>query len=158
MSYVESNLLPGEEIIYQARLHPIIYLPAILFGLVGVILMLSSLALSGDRESMGFTVLAGVIFLILGLAAAGGAYVNMITSEFAVTNRRVIIKVGWLSRRSFEIVLPKVEGIGVDQNILGRMLDFGTIVVRGTGGSREAFANIAMPLEFRRQVQRLVPE
>ncbi len=74
------------------------------------------------------------------------------TSEFAVTNRRVIIKVGLVSRRTVELNLEKVESIGVDQTILGRIFGYGTIVVVGTGGTREPFPSIADPMGFRRAV------
>jgi uncharacterized membrane protein YdbT with pleckstrin-like domain len=71
----------------------------------------------------------------------------------AVTNKRVLVKTGILSRRSIEIMLAKIESIVVDQTLAGRMFNFGTIIVRGTGGTPEAFNRIAHPLEFRRKVQ-----
>ncbi len=74
------------------------------------------------------------------------------TSEFAVTNRRVIIKVGLISRRTVELKLEKIESIGVDQSIPGRIFGYGTIVVKGTGGTNEPFRGIARPLEFRKAV------
>jgi len=74
------------------------------------------------------------------------------TSEFAVTSRRVIIKVGLISRRTVELRLEKIESIGVDQSILGRIFGYGTIVVNGTGGTHEPFRGIARPLEFRKAV------
>jgi|APDOM4702015191_1054821.scaffolds.fasta_scaffold24733_3 uncharacterized membrane protein YdbT with pleckstrin-like domain len=74
------------------------------------------------------------------------------TSEFAVTSRRVIIKVGLVSRRTVELNLEKVESIGVEQTILGRILSYGTIVVVGTGGTKEPFRGIADPMGFRKAV------
>jgi uncharacterized membrane protein YdbT with pleckstrin-like domain len=74
------------------------------------------------------------------------------TSEFAVTNRRVVIKVGLISRHTIELNLQKIEGIGVDQGILGRILGYGTIIVSGTGGTKEPFHRIADPLAFRKAV------
>ncbi len=74
------------------------------------------------------------------------------TSEFAVTNRRVVIKVGLVSRKTVELNLEKVESIGVEQTILGRILGYGTIVVVGTGGTKEPFLRIADPMGFRRAV------
>jgi uncharacterized membrane protein YdbT with pleckstrin-like domain len=74
------------------------------------------------------------------------------TSEFAVTNRRVIIKVGLVSRKTVELNLEKVESIGVEQTILGRILGYGAIVVVGTGGTKEPFPRIADPMGFRRAV------
>lgn len=78
--------------------------------------------------------------------------VERATSEFAVTSRRVIIKVGLISRRTVELNLEKIESIGVDQSILGRIFGYGTIVVNGTGGTHEPFRGIARPLEFRKAV------
>ena len=74
-------------------------------------------------------------------------------SEFAVTNKRVLIKTGWIRRHSLETLLSKIEGIRVEQDVLGRMWDYGTIVVSGTGGSKEPFRRIASPMQFRREIQ-----
>ena len=125
MSYVESNLSAGERVIHQGELHWAIFLPGIiLLPLYGI----------------------GVIFLIL-------AYVRKISTEMAVTNKRVIIKDGFISRRTIEMNLAKIENIGIDQGIVGRLLDYGTVTVVGTGGTREQFKYVAIPLAFRRAVQ-----
>jgi uncharacterized membrane protein YdbT with pleckstrin-like domain len=94
-------------------------------------------------------------FLIVPLIAA---LIRNATSEFAVTNRRVIVKVGLISRNTLELNLAKVESIGVDQTLLGRMLNYGTIVVVGTGGTREPFKDIADPMGFRRAVNEATAE
>jgi uncharacterized membrane protein YdbT with pleckstrin-like domain len=75
------------------------------------------------------------------------------TSEYAVTNKRVIAKEGWLSRRTVEMNLPRIESLAVQQGMGGRMLGYGTVDVIGTGGTRERFSRIGAPLEFRRAVQ-----
>lgn len=75
------------------------------------------------------------------------------SDEFVVTNRRIIIKTGIISRKTFEMNLNKIETVNVDQSIFGRMLGFGTITVIGTGGTREEFPNIAQPTEFRKKFQ-----
>src|SRR5206468_8290780 len=93
------------------------------------------------------------VFVLLTALAYGFAFVIYRTSEFAVTNKRVMIKVGWIRHRTMETMLSKVEAIGVEQSIMGRMLNFGSITVTGTGGTKEPFRKIARPLEFRRQVQ-----
>ncbi|MBI1919851.1 MAG: PH domain-containing protein [Geobacter sp.] len=77
--------------------------------------------------------------------------IDRLTSEFAITNRRVIIKIGLVSRHILEMNLSKVESINVDQSVMGRMLKYGTITIIGTGGTREVFHKIAHPMEFRRQ-------
>lgn len=75
------------------------------------------------------------------------------SAEFAVTDRRVLIKVGVFSRRTVDLNLSKVESVDVDQGFWARLLGYGTLVVIGTGGSREAFSHIADPFAFRRAVQ-----
>jgi uncharacterized membrane protein YdbT with pleckstrin-like domain len=141
MSYVDRNLLPNEQVMYRARLSRIIYFfPACLLVLA------IPVAIYGWHVPAGVLGALGVILLI-------PRWIRSVTSEFAVTNKRVLIKVGLVRRHSLELLLQKVEGIGVDQSILGRILGYGTITVSGTGGTREPFAMIARPLEFRRQVQ-----
>jgi uncharacterized membrane protein YdbT with pleckstrin-like domain len=71
----------------------------------------------------------------------------------AVTNRRILIKTGIMSRRTIELLLSRVESIVITEPFLGRMLGYGTVIVRGTGGTPEPFTLIAHPTEFRRHVQ-----
>jgi uncharacterized membrane protein YdbT with pleckstrin-like domain len=103
----------------------------------------------------------GSWYLVLAWAAVaaiayGWCKVIFNASEFAVTGKRVIIKVGVIRRRTLETMLSKVEAIEVDQTVVGRMLNYGTLIVTGTGGTKEAFKRISHPLEFRRQVQAAV--
>lgn len=89
----------------------------------------------------------------IGLLLAIGPAIRYITSEFAVTDKRVLGKVGFIERESDETLLSKIEAIAVDQGVLGRVLGFGTVTITGTGGTQEVFSGIAEPLEFRRQIQ-----
>ena len=148
MSYVEENLMSGEQIEYQAQVHWIVYTPAVLLLIIAIVFFIF-----GTNPDASFANGLGAFFVLAAMVAVAAAYVRKKSSEFAVTNRRVLIKVGLLSRHTLELLLHKVEGIGVDQPLPGRILGFGTIVVTGTGGTREHFDNIADPLEFRRQVQ-----
>jgi uncharacterized membrane protein YdbT with pleckstrin-like domain len=95
----------------------------------------------------------GLLLVLFAFPLVITALIARATSEFAVTNKRVLIKIGWLRRHSLETLLSKIETIRVEQGILGRALDYGTIVVSGTGGSKEPFRTIASPMEFRRKVQ-----
>jgi len=81
--------------------------------------------------------------------------IDKYTDEFAITNKRVIIKTGLISRRTFEMNLSKIESVNVDQGILGRILGYGTIRIVGTGGTKEIFPNILRPLAFRKKFQEL---
>lgn len=77
------------------------------------------------------------------------------TSEFAITNKRVIIKTGFIRRRTVELNLSKIESVNVDQSIIGRILGFGSIQLVGTGGTKEIFFKINKPLTFRKKFQEL---
>src|SRR5207248_7092002 len=130
-------------------LHWTSYVPAALLLLAALICFIVGASISDSR----LPVAIGVIFFLASAVTAAAAHIKRISSEFAITNRRVLIKVGLLGRHTLELLLQKVEGIGVDQPLSGRLFGFGSIVVTGTGGTRERFDRIADPLEFRRQVQ-----
>ena len=116
---------------------------------MGIVIVASSF---GNRYQAPLEGLGGLFLIVAGLLGLSRWIISR-TSEFAVTNKRVVIKVGLIRRHTLELLLAKVESIGVEQAVLGRILGYGTIVVVGTGGTRESFTNIAQPLEFRKQVQ-----
>ena len=149
MGYVEDNLMPGEEVTYRAHLHWVIYLRAILIALLGLALTIAG----SSRSDFSVLVYLGAAVLVVAAVVWFVQWVKSRTSEFAVTNKRVIIKVGLVRRDTHELLLNKVESIGVDQTVTGRIVGYGSIVVVGTGGTRETFRNIARPLDFRKQVQ-----
>lgn len=146
MSYTDSQLLPNETVRYRARLHRSLYIVPFIFGVLALIAMVFAI---GQHPFWWVVLFLGVG----GAVTFGWSWLRSASSEFAVTDKRVIIKVGWIRRRTLETMLAKVEGVGVDQSLTGRLLGFGRIVVTGTGGTKEEFDRIADPLEFRRQVQ-----
>jgi uncharacterized membrane protein YdbT with pleckstrin-like domain len=150
MSYVQRVLQPGEAVVHQSRLHPLIFLPALIWFLIGLALLIASTQFSGD-VTLGFWAAAALCGL-LALASWARAAIRRATTELAITDRRVIYKSGLLSRHTLEMNRSKVESVDVDQSILGRMFSFGTIVVRGTGGSLEPIRLISDPLTFRSQI------
>jgi uncharacterized membrane protein YdbT with pleckstrin-like domain len=123
MSYVENNLIQGEQVVYRAELHWKIFIWPAIFSLI----------------------LIGIPWLI-------AVILQKKTTEMAVTNKRVIIKTGILSRRTIEMNLSKIENIEVNQNIIGRIFGYGIITIVGTGGTHEPFENVSQPLEFRKSV------
>jgi uncharacterized membrane protein YdbT with pleckstrin-like domain len=142
MGYIESNLLPGETVVQRARLHWIVFLKAVAVVIVGLALLF-------------LQPIVGAVVIGVGLLMAVPPWLERLTSEFGVTSKRVIIKVGLIQRRTLELLIRQVEAISVDQSLTGRILDFGTITLTGTGGVKETFHNIANPLEFRRSIQSL---
>lgn len=81
--------------------------------------------------------------------------IDLYTDQFAITNKRVVIKTGLISRKTVELNLSKIESVNVDQTVMGRIFGFGSITIIGIGGTREAFVNIRKPLEFRKKFQEL---
>jgi uncharacterized membrane protein YdbT with pleckstrin-like domain len=78
------------------------------------------------------------------------------SDEFGITNKRVIAKTGLISRETLELNLSKIESVSVDQSVMGRLLGYGSVVINGTGGTKEIFHNIAKPVTFRRVFQEMV--
>jgi len=152
MGYIEENLLPGETIVFKTRLHWNIFGRPSFILACGLLLLAVTL-----RDVRGEIRGVGIFLSSVGVVMALFSYIAFISSEFGVTTQRVVIKVGFLRRRSLELFLQKVESIGVDQGILGRIFGYGSISVIGTGGTKELFRNVAAPLEFRRIVQQQTP-
>jgi uncharacterized membrane protein YdbT with pleckstrin-like domain len=153
VGYVEQHLLPGERIVYRATPHPVlIALPLAMLVLAALVVVYG---VASDWSLCTVAGLAGfAVFLLSSMSAA----MTYFTTEFALTNRRIIAKDGLIRQRSVEMLLAQVESIGVSQPILGRVLDFGTITVVGTGGTREPFRTIAAPMELRRRVHMQISE
>jgi hypothetical protein len=91
--------------------------------------------------------------VVIPLGILVSASVTVRTSELVITDRRVLIKVGFIQRHTFEMFISKIESVAVFQSMLGRVFDYGTVTIRGTGGSSESFATIAAPLQFRDAIQ-----
>ena len=91
--------------------------------------------------------------VVIPLGILVSASVTVRTSELVITDRRVLIKVGFIQRHTFEMFISKIESVAVFQSMLGRVFDYGTVTIRGTGGSSESFTTIAAPLQFRDAIQ-----
>jgi len=145
VSYIDRNLIAGERVVYRTRLHWLVYAVPVLFSVV-VLLPIAWFLASGSWQGFAWVPLALVLVVLL------PAVVKRQSSDFAVTNKRVMMKSGVMTTRSVELLLNKIEAIAVDQSLLGRMFGYGNIVVTGSGGTREAFSQIQSPLEFRRAI------
>jgi uncharacterized membrane protein YdbT with pleckstrin-like domain len=141
MNYIDKILLSDEKLIYRSHPHWIIFFRPVISLLLAICAFYWGLILMAD--------LAGLITLLSCLSALMVYY----TSEFGITNQRVIIKLGFIRRYSFENALNRIEAVAVEQSILGRLLDYGTIRIRGVGGSAELFPAVPNPLLFRHKVQ-----
>lgn len=150
MGYVERHLLPDERVLYKTRLHWILYAKAATLTVFGIVLaaVLTQVPDPPWAWYVGTAVaVAGALWWIV-------RWIELRTSEFAVTSMRLIFKVGLVARYTTELLLAKVESIAVTQGMLGRVLNYGDLIVTGTGGAREVFARVHDPVGFRNEVQR----
>jgi uncharacterized membrane protein YdbT with pleckstrin-like domain len=165
MSYAQKSLVPGETLLYETRHHWSVLLGPLVISVVLAALGVGCLAeIVAAREGKGALVgasaaafhateLGGVLFIVAAIAVFAYGLAKRNATEMAVTNRRVLIKTGMGSRRTLDMMLSRVESIGVEETFWGRLLGYGSVVVRGTGGTPESFVMIANPQVFRRNVQ-----
>lgn len=126
-SYVESVIGSGEKIEYEAKISLWSMLPLFLLGLLLV------------------------WFYGLGLIFWAIAFLRYTTTELVITNKKIISKFGFIKRDTIELLLPKIESIQVKQSILGRILNYGSIVISGAGTPKAPVPGIANPIEFRKK-------
>lgn len=152
MGFVDNNLMAGERVVYRTHLSKAIFiLPAIL-AVPGLFMLAWALKIAFASPTPLLS-LPLFVFSILLLSMFAFVYIKYITSEFAVTNKRVLIKLGLIRRETLENLLQKIEGIHVEEGLLGRIFNYGTIFIKGTGGTSNPFKTINAPFEFRKQVQ-----
>jgi uncharacterized membrane protein YdbT with pleckstrin-like domain len=152
MGYVEQVLQPGETIRYVTGVSWVGYLPGLLLWVLALILLVE---IAPWRASAGWALIGWIA-----IAAAFGVGAVLLIKhwwrrfavEIAVTNRRVLYKEGFIRRHTFEMHLDKVESVEVEQSVLGRLLNYGDITIRGTGETMERAAMIDRPLDFRNHV------
>jgi len=149
--YIDDILQPGEKVLYSTNAHWIFYLPAIAAWILAVVLFFLSRATVTESIVLLYLSAAAVV-AIAALYWTLKAWFHRWTTETDVTNLRVVHKTGFIKRRTFEMSLDKVESVDVDQSILGRLLNYGNVTVRGVGEGAETITTIASPLDFRNHI------
>ncbi len=137
MGYVDRNLITSEYIVTKGKIHWVVFLKGIMFFVLGIILCVNHLS------DFGLIVITLSVFIII------KDIVWCLCTELVLTNKRVIAKFGFIRRSSVEIIFEKVESINVHQSVVGRILDFGTIYIHGTGQAQVPIPLIIDPLKFR---------
>jgi len=149
--YIDDILQPGEKVLYSTNAHWIFYWPAIAAWILAVVLFF----LSRAAVTEGIVLLYLSASAVVAIAALYWSFIFLFhpaTTETDVTNLRVVHKSGFIKRRTFEMSLDKVESVDVDQSILGRLLNYGNVTVRGVGEGAETITTIASPLDFRNHI------
>jgi uncharacterized membrane protein YdbT with pleckstrin-like domain len=149
--YIDEILQPGERVLYSTNAHWIFYLPAIAAWIVAAVLFL----LSRSTTTGGLVLLCLVASGLVALAAlywTVRGWFHRWTTETDVTNFRVVHKTGFITRKTFEMSLDKVESVDVEQSILGRILNYGDVSILGVGEGKQTISTIASPLAFRNAI------
>lgn len=132
MGYIEKNLSSGEKIVYRAKLTWLFWLNAVVWA-----------------------VLLGWVFG-LGLLVAAILIIRQVTTEIAVTDRRIVYKRGWLFQNSTDIQLHKIESMNILQGPFARMFNYGTLEVRGSGAGTIKIPSVDEPRTLRSEIERAV--
>jgi uncharacterized membrane protein YdbT with pleckstrin-like domain len=149
MSYVQRVLQPGETIRHTASIHWIVYVPgASLIVAALAVFAFAEIAAQGKILAQIVAGLLGIIGLFLFIRE----WFTWWTTEIAVTDRRIIYKEGFIRRNTVEMHMDKVESVDVEQSILARILDYGDVIVKGTGTGFEPLKRISAPLDLRNHV------
>ena len=143
-NYVETIVGPGEKVLYVGKVSLLSILPSLIGGLILIFI--------GTVLAVG-TAGLGLILSVLGVIPIVVSLIRRNATELAVTSRRVIAKFGLIRRSTVELNLSKVESIRVEQSVPGRLFDYGSIIVTGTGSTMEPIRYISNPIGFRQAVQ-----
>ncbi|MCU7798721.1 MAG: PH domain-containing protein [gamma proteobacterium symbiont of Lucinoma myriamae] len=138
-SYVDNNLMPNETTIKKGSIHWFTYVPGALLFLIGLISILGSGGVFG------------LLFLAFGILFLTKSFLYHISTELAVTSKRVVAKFGFIRRNTIELNHKNVESFKVEQTIFGRLFNFGTVFINGTGGVSTPIPHIVAPLDFRKE-------
>ena len=147
-SYTAATLQPNERPLHHTTIHWMALMPSIIGSGLALVVIVPIAMFASWKDFYWAWLLVLIPIGILGSAA-----VTVRTSELVITDRRVLIKVGFIQRHTFEMFISKIESVAVFQSMLGRLFNYGTVEIRGTGGSAESFATIAAPLPFRDAIQ-----
>ncbi len=141
MSYVENTMMSDEILVLQGKVHWIIFMPTLSLFVIASVLYYAL-----DQLLLSF------VITCFAFMAAFRALIYYFTTELAVTDRRVLAKFGWIRRSTYELNLARVTGLNVEQSVMGRVLNYGNVVVRGMGGDMTPIPAINDPIAFRHQV------
>ena len=148
MSYILSNLKDNEKLAFKSSQSiKSLFFWSFIFGFIGLALVLLK----------GFVIIMGVsLYLIYWSVLLFFVIKNLITyftTEYGITNTRVISKQGLIRRDIEEINLSSIESINVNQSIIGRILNYGTIIISGRGTSKVIFKDIDNVIEVRKLIK-----
>ncbi len=143
MGYIDDNLGENERVVYRTTLHW-----ATLLG-PGMLMILGGLWIPSKGMS-------AVVWLGVGIVWGVLSSISRRTSEIGITNKRLLIRVGFPLRRTYDVPLEQIEMVDVHQPSLGKLLNFGKVILGFSGRGRGAFRMVDAPVEFRSQLEKQV--
>ncbi|GAB4441911.1 MAG: hypothetical protein Kow0031_23950 [Anaerolineae bacterium] len=161
-----TTLQSNEQIIYQSKVHWIYLAPAAFLVMIGLcctaLSIITALAEPPPNQPPPPTqmidtlVMCSGCILVLALILTVTMALNFVSSDLILTNRRVIFETGIMRRRTREFFLNQIDSVTIETPLLGRFLNYGSIVVSGSGGLRQPFYRISNPQEIRNHIQQQI--
>ena len=145
MRYIDHILQPGEKVMYSTTIHWIVYLP-------GIAMLAIAAAVAVPSHSAPVLLPIAAVCALVALLLLFSAWFRRWTTEIDVTDRRIVYKRGFIRRHTVEMNMDKVESVDVDQSIMGRLFNYGDVLIRGIGVGLEPLHGVDAPLEFRNHV------
>jgi hypothetical protein len=152
MSYIDKSLGDGETVIARAHFHWLYITTAWLWLLIPLALLGYAYSQATQTQPDPLTIGAGVL-LVIGLILFLRMMMRKWSTEIGVTSHRFVERYGLVGMRTNEIALPNIEGVRVNQSILGRIFGYGTVKIEGTGVDSVTTPTIADPVGFVRAIQ-----
>jgi uncharacterized membrane protein YdbT with pleckstrin-like domain len=157
MSFLDSSLSTGEEIVGRYPLHWVNYLPIVRLALIGVIValvmnsgILNTFLEKLPRQGLDIGILVLYAYLAIRMVFV---WLHLRFTELAATNKRVLCKTGIWARSTSEMKISSIETVTMRQGIIGRVLNYGSLLVTGKGVSDVLFHSIANPLDVKRDIE-----
>ena len=151
MSYIKNSLVPGEKLIKEFTLNKYNFYPSYILISASLLIMVYGILFHGDIDMLLFFV-AGITGFISGIIS----YYFLKTTEYGLTDKRVIAKTGIISRNSEELLHKAIETVEVKQGILGRIFGYGSVIITGRGNAVVIFKDIDKPLEIKKIIDSII--
>lgn len=153
-NFVQNNLMQGEKIIHRAVVDWYIYIESILWVFMTIAVVgFGSFVLDMSHRFLSLIV---IVMLIIVVRSFSSAFMHQYCTELAITDRRVVAKFGFIRRDVIELPLEKIESVILDQSVLERIMDAGSIAVRGTGVAMAPVRFIDKPMDFRNKLNEAI--
>jgi uncharacterized membrane protein YdbT with pleckstrin-like domain len=145
--------MPKEKLLFNTRIHWIVFTSTVIWLIISLLIFTLCRSWSFFNTILfdhAVYIWLGWLALFITLMHGITAYMRYFTSEYAITDKRILMKTGLMQHKVLEIFLTKIESVHASQNVIGRLLDFGVITISGAGGEKEPLLYVPRPLEFRK--------